>query len=435
MGKRRILFVTYHFPPLHSVASLRTYAFARYLGEYGFDVTVITPEKTQADCRMEMPLDHGLFKVVTVSGSGAETLRKSRQESINYGWKYRLKKFLAARVIGNLFTSADSWLGKLRRAALRLAGSGDFDVVLSTFSPISTHAVAWSLKGRFPGLLWIADYRDLWSGNDAAPRPLFPLSFLQSIAERVLNARADMLLTVSSPLRDLLEQRYRRPVEVVENGFLPEDEQPDDCIPDFTRQFTFSYTGSIYRGRRDPEPFFIAVKELFASGELERSAVEVRFYGENSYLLERQVAYHGLQDAVRLLPEVNRNLALAVQRHSVANLFLECDEPASRGNLTGKLFEQLISGRPILAVGIGMSHAASQIIKDVNAGYICGTDVTAIKKAIMEIVGGRPYSPDLEKIGAYRRDRLVAKLARIIDDLRSNPAVAPDREKDWSRNA
>ena len=341
MGNRRILFITYHFPPLHSVASLRTYAFARYLGEYGFEVTVITPEKEPADCLMEMP--PGLFRLVTVGGANAGPLRGGRNKSVNSGWNYRLKKFSATYVIGNLCTSADSWFGQLHREAMLLAVNGNFDVVLSTFSPISTHAVAWSLKGRFPGLCWIADYRDLWSGNDAAPSPMFPLSLLQSVAERVLNARADMLLTVSSPLRDLLAQRYRRPVEVVENGFMPEDEEQRDIVPDFTRQYTFSYTGSIYRGRRDPEPFFVAIKELFASGVLERRAVEVRFYGENSHILERQVAHHGLQDIVRLMPEVNRDLALAVQRHSIANLFLECDEPASRGNLTGKLFEQLIS--------------------------------------------------------------------------------------------
>jgi glycosyltransferase involved in cell wall biosynthesis len=415
MDTRRILFITYHFPPLHSVASLRTYAFARYLGEYGFEVTVLTPEKGSAECRMEMPLDGGAFRVVKVKGPRRA---EARQATPGNGWRFRLKKFLAAHVIGNLFTSADSWLVPLRREAMRLADGNSFDIVLSTFSPISTHAVAWSLKGRFPGLMWIADYRDLWSGNNAAPRPLFPLSLLQTAAEHVLNARANLLLTVSLPLRDLLEKRYGRPAAVIENGYLPEDELATGTAPDFTRRFTFSYTGSIYRGRRDPEPFFTALTELFAAGGLERRDVEVRFYGENSYLLEGQVLRHGLQDVVRLLPEVDRQMALAVQRHSVANLFLECDDPASRGNLTGKLFEQLVSGRPILGVGIGEGHAAAQVIIDTSAGYVCGRDVSAIRRAVMEIVGGGAYSPDREKIAVYRRDRLVAKLARIIEESR-----------------
>jgi glycosyltransferase involved in cell wall biosynthesis len=437
----KILIIAYHFPPLNSVASSRTYAFAKYLAEMGAEVTVVAPEHQGDGCNFCPDYSGDLFRIVR---AGVIT-NNNRNFSLLGGGsgfadrladlRFRMKKWISYRIIGNLFTQGDLWGFTAAKYAFGLVERDGADVVISSFSPICSHLLALGLKRKFPRLFWVADYRDLWSLNECVPRPVFPLSLIQKRLEAMVNLRADCIVTVSQPLRLIIERQFHSPVYVVENGYFPSDIEAGRSIdPGFTRKFTFSATGAIYRGKRDPMPFFNAISQLLAVGLLQISDIEVRFYGENSYLLKKMVSDAGLEEVVRLLPLVSREESLAVQKKSAGLLFLEADDPVSRGFLTGKLFEYLVSGQPIIAVGITGEHEAARVIQDTGTGYICGTDVGAIKQAILKILGGAPYSPDLEKIGAYRRDRLVLKLAGIIGEVRNNPVVAPDRERDGARN-
>ncbi len=416
----RLLLIAYHFPPLNSVASLRTYAFARYLAGSGYRVTVLTAAHGVGPTSLHFDLNPELFTVRTagkVPAQSAESAPPARFTRFA-----RIKKALATHLIGNLVTSADSWFPAALAAAHRLMKKERYDVVVSTFSPVTAHVIAWTLRRKFPTICWVADYRDLWACNYGVPRPVAPLDRFQAWFEGVMNRSATLITTVSGPLRDDLARRSGRPTYVVENGYLPEDEIPAaDQDAGFTRRYTFVYTGSIYRGKRDPSPFLSVLQELVAAGRLGRDEVEVRFYGENSHLLEQLVAETGSGDMVRLLPLVSRDESLRVQRQATAILFLESDDPGSRGNLTGKLFEHLVAGVPIIAVGISNGHAAGQVITSTRTGYVCGTDPDAIRSALLEVLAGVQIHPDRERIGEFRRDRQVQRLAGIIEEHRANP--------------
>lgn len=422
---KKILLIAWHFPPFNSVASSRTYGFARYLSELGYRVTVLTADHRGDGCNLLFEEAAHRFEVVTAAtvthrDMNRVLLAEGGGEGGGRGFSpliHRLKKRLSYHVIGNALTSADRWLFQAMEVARTVMARERHDVIISSFSPISCHLVAWDLRRRFPGVCWVADYRDLWSENRCVPRAIFPLSLLQSLAERLLNRRADLLVTVSEPLREVLAETFRRKTYVVENGYFPDDAvvaEKGNAV--FPRRHTFCYTGSIYRQKQDPTPFFRAVQELVASGELASGDVEIRFYGENSRLVQEKVDAVGLGDLVRLLPMVSRAESLAIQRSATGLLFLESDNPESRGVLTGKLFEYITSGTPVIAVGVSTSHAAGALIAETNTGRVCGTDVPAIKEAIMAAVAGERPVPRAERVEAYRRDRLVARLAAIIEE-------------------
>lgn len=434
----KILLIAYHFPPLNSVASSRTYAFARYLAEQDYAVTVLTVDHRGDGCNLFLDTSGDRYRVVmadsirNVNRNSSLLANSSGAGTADFiaDARFRLKKFLSYRVLGNLITTADRWFFKARRMAHALMREERFDIIISTFSPVSCHAIAWGLKRKFPGTFWVADYRDLWSLNECVPRPIFPLSLLQKLVERFLNGRADLVTTVSEPLRHALQNAWGRRTFVVENGYFPWDEGGRTEVEDgFTKRFTFSYTGSIYRNKQDPAPFFKAIRELIDEGRLAEDDVEVRFYGENSYLLKRLVQECGLSGIVTLLPMVSRDESLAVQKRSTGLLFLENDDPSSRGVLTGKLFEYMVSGTPIVAVGITPEHEAGKVIRRTGTGFVCGMDVHSIKDAVMRTVAGEAFAPDREKIAEYRRDRLVKKLARIIEENRPRGSrKGPDRD-------
>lgn len=397
------------------------YAFARYLSEFGHRVTVLSVEHRGGGCNLFVTEGgYHLVKAAQVEhGNTASSLLLADGASGLREWfstlRFRAKKIIAYRILGNFITTADSWFFKARAAAMDLLAKERFDTVISSFSPITGHLLAYTLKGRCPDICWVADYRDLWSLNECVPRPVFPLNFLQRWLEKILNSRADLLVTVSKELCADMEACFNRPVHVVENGYFPEDLcRGEECAPGFNRKYTFAYTGSLYRDKQDPAPFFLALKELISRGRISSDEVEVRFYGENSYLLKDKVRAHGLENIVTLFPLVSRDESFSIQRQATALIFLESDAPGSLGVLTGKLFEYMISGRPVIAVGISEVHAAGRLLAETGTGYVCGSDVDMIINAILEVLEGKVLTPDLTRIEEYRRDRLVAKLAESL---------------------
>lgn len=429
--KRKILIIAYHFPPLNSVASSRSYAFAKYLAESGGDVTVLSPDHRGDGCNFMADRAADSFSLLH---AGTVNNVNINNDALNGGKRrthgsvvaaiFKIKKFLSYHFVGNFVTSADAWGVGAAKKALEIVLEKDIEIVISSFSPISSHLAAYYVKRQFPGLLWVADYRDLWTFYDSVPAPIAPLAKIQFMIDRQIMKKADCVVTVSDLLRDFIEQKYGKKVHVVENGYFPEDLEKNSAVQvDIPAKYVFTATGSIhmYKNKRDPSPLFLAFAKLFNEGKLQRKDVEICFYGENTYLLKQIVEDSGLGDVVRLLPLIPREQSLAVQKASLALVFLESDSSHSRGFLTGKLFEYLVSGRPILAVGISAGHAAADVIEKTRTGYVCGSDLEKTAAAIMEIVSGKNVEPDMEEIGKYRRDRLTAKLAVIIENFLSPP--------------
>jgi glycosyltransferase involved in cell wall biosynthesis len=425
----KILLITYFFPPLNNISSMRTFAFARYLTAEGFDVTVLTvPKDRSGDKGQKVSNYHDKFKVVEAAGlnpvSQINLLKYQEKNSSKNFLTYlqRIKVYLLA----NLFSSLDFWLLKGQRSANKLVADNHFDIVLSSHSPISTHLIAWMLKRKHPNLYWIADYRDLWSYNHFGNTPKFPFSILQHVLERKLNRTADLLCTVSTPLQELLEKKYGKKTLVVENGYFPEDcNLVNETTQDFSKKIIFTYTGVFYPEKYNPSLFFTCLKEIIESQKITASEVEVLFYGINSTCLLPFVEVSGLPfSMVKLLPQISRNQALRAQQESTALLFFGHDTPATKGVLTGKLFEYMISGKPIIACGIGIGNMAGQLINETNTGYVCGDDKNKINHALLSILNQEELSPDHEKISLYRRDRLVGKLANYIKKVMSDKGYA-----------
>jgi len=414
----KILLITYFFPPLNNVSSLRTLSFARYLGFHGYQVTVLTVKHADHSSQ-ELEAAKEPFQVVEVEMKeekrGDE--RSEKLEDKGQNLSPSLLKKIKAWLLGNFFSSIDKWYFAGVSDAFYLMEKEHFDVVISSHSPISAHCIAWKLKRNFPETLWIADYRDLWSYNHFGITPKFPFSLVQRSIEKKINRLANYLTTVSSPLKETLDAHYLKNALVLENGFFPEDyELGKDIQIDFPAKYTFSYTGLLYMEKYDVTPFLKALAQLIDNDEMDADEGEVRFYGENSYLLQSQVSDSNLPvDFVHLLPQIPREEALAVQRLSKGLLFLGYESEETKGVLTGKLFEYMISGRPIVAVGITEANLAGQLIQKSNTGYVCGNDIKKIKEAISKIISGEGLEPNKEFIEKFSRDKLAKRLVGLIE--------------------
>jgi len=228
---------------------------------------------------------------------------------------------------------------------------------------------------------------------------------------------ADALTTVSQPLNEKLCERYpEKYISTITNGFDPDETNPG--IP-LSKGFTITYTGQLYRGRRDPEPLLKALSELIHDGVVKRDDISVDFYGQYESWLEADVAKYKLGDVITLHGPVSREVAIRKQWESQILLLLTWNDPAEQGVYTGKVFDYLAARRPILAVGLS-GGVVTKLLNDTNAGIHASTE-EEIKSYLLAAYrefkknGSVDYAGIQSEIDKYSHYEMARKFAEVLD--------------------
>jgi hypothetical protein len=255
-------------------------------------------------------------------------------------------------LIAGVFAHPDTesgWHDAAVKRGLEVLSAGGFGAILSTSPPATAHFVALSLKER-TRLPWVADLRDLWSDNYAYPWGPLRQAYDRRVEEAVLK-QADSLVSVSEPLAHALRSRHPLSVYSIPNGFPPEEMLATPV--ELTRSFTITYTGTLYRGKREPSPLFEALSDLIERRLIDPNALRVRFYGRNveDDWLRSMIAAHRLTSCTIVGGLLPRPEALQKQRESQILLALDWMDLDQPGVYTAKIFEYLAACRPILSLG------------------------------------------------------------------------------------
>ncbi|MBC7220190.1 glycosyltransferase [Candidatus Bipolaricaulota bacterium] len=422
---RKVLLITYYFPPRPGVASLRLRGVAKYLPEYGWEPVILTAA---------LPGEpEPRFNVVQTSYPGDVTARWKKKLGLapDNGFQKQIGIPRALRESRASFTSKvinctkaiivypdeqKSWYPFAVSAGHDLLKRERFDALLSSSGPVTCHLIARELKRRH-GIPWVADLRDLWTQNH-----YYPYGLLRRLFERRLELKtlelADVLVTVSGPLAEELQSLHRnKRVLAITNGFDPDEVA---SVP-LTKEFTITYTGQLYEGNRDPALLFQAVHELVADGTIDPLDIRIRFYGEAPYWLEQQVGHYQLGEIVSLHHTVPRDVALTKQRESQVLLLLNRDDPRERGVYTGKIFEYLAAKRPILALG-GPGGVVAQLLKETGAGV--HVNLYDHLKAFLsswyqeyKTEGEVRYKGQWEAVHKYSHREMARRFAYLLDEI------------------
>lgn len=424
---KRVLVITYYFPPRPGVASLRLRGLAKYLPEYGWKPVILTaalPGK---------PEHH--FKVIQTPYPGDATARWKRKLGLvpNKGFQEQVGIPRALREGRGSFTTKvinvakafiaypddqKGWYPFALSAGHDLLRKERFDALISSSGPVTCHLIARELKARH-GIPWVADFRDLWTQNH-----YYPYGPLRRWLERRLELRtmstADALVTVSEPLaRQLRNLHHGKPVYVIPNGYDPDEV----ASAPLTKELTITYTGQLYQGKRDPVPLLQALAELISEGKICREDVRVRFYGSTEYWLEQEIRKYRLEDVVSLHSHVHREEALERQRESQILLLLLSDHPGEAGVYTGKVFEYLASRRPILAIG-GLRGVVTELLEETGAG-VHVSDNKELKRVLAALYvefkthGQVLYHGCEDRISKYSHREMARKFAEVLNYVAS----------------
>lgn len=378
---RQVLLVAYHFPPEPASGALRPGYLAKYLYEFGWEVTVLTRPLTDQFAR-NGPLHGSSWRVFEARVIG-ESMENAVRRALDAGSERdaerspsKLRKALRWAQSSLLFPDRTvGWLPAAVFRGISLDRRTRFDAIISTAMPATVHVVggAIALSRDLP---WIADYRDPWAGNPGL-NPGATRARLELQLERSLLRRAASITTISGPIADQLERVHgRRPV-VIPNASDPVDWR--DSVPISPPGFVLCYTGTMFEGLRTPELLFAGLAALRDEND-PAAAARVVFYGPASGHVAELARRFGIESIVEQYGVVSREKALAAQREASNLLIFLNMDPSSAFELGSKIIEYARARRPILA--FGPPNSAMRGYLDRNALGWFASSLEEAKRAI-----------------------------------------------------
>jgi glycosyltransferase involved in cell wall biosynthesis len=426
MPARRLLVFSYYFPPDRSIGSARWAAMSEWLRRAGHEVTVLTSERNGRE-EDDGPWVQRAFDVGAVA-SARRLLRRSppaqtRGGRSQGGWTR------GAQTQSGLYRPPPRWLTDVAvpdeclltwapfalARARRLVREREIDCVVTSGPPHSTHLLA-PLLGRHPA--WVADLRDGWRFESLRfGWPTRAQDRLDARLERWSLGSADAVIGVTRPIARDAGERLGVPSAYVPNGWNPmrEERLRDAARPPLERgRVNLVYTGTLSGPRgRDPRPLFAALGRLTAERPALASRLRIVLAGQLGIEEQRLLATLGLDGAVEHVGSLSHDGAAALQRD--ADVLLLLTAPGHTSEATGKLFDYLTAGRPILA--LARENEASRIVRETGTGWVVAPDdVDAIMRALAGAAEGTlagAYKP--HGLGRYTYPGPATEVAELIE--------------------
>jgi glycosyltransferase involved in cell wall biosynthesis len=419
---KRVLFVSYIFPPMLGGGVQRVAQTCKFLPEFGWAPTVLTVEVPALPRSNERLLAELSDEVQIVRAYcpliGPGTQNQPHRQA---GWAGLLRSM--KRKIARLAFLPDwqiTWYPGAMKAGRELLAREKFDAVLATYGP-ATNLLVGSRLAKFSGLPLVLDFRDLWADN---PLPSFPTPLHQYACrrmERKFVAQADRVVAVSEAMIAKLASTYDLPgdkIACVTNGFDPNDaarvydDRPSDRP---ARPFRLTFTGSVY-GNIHFGTLFEVVADLAREGKISPQTFRLVFVGNMTLDEPRRL---GVADFVELHPPVPHEQVFDFFARSDALLLNEMIGYHARYSFGSKLFDYLLAGKPILGL-TEESDMTARVVREVGGRVVHPQDKTGLRAALLAYLAqGHPeFAPvdiQREPYRTFDRRRLTERLAEVLD--------------------
>ena len=460
---KKVLIITYYWPPSGGAGVQRWLKFTRYLPGFGWQPVVYAPENPEAPVD-----DHSLVKDVHQQvkvlkrriwepyGFYRRFLGMSPADRINAGFlsekeKPRKKEGISVWIRGNLFIpdARRFWIRPSVRFLKQHLRKNPVDAIISSGPPHSMHLIAMKLRKQVD-VPWIADFRDPWTDIDFYHQLRLTRRAdrrHRSLEQAVLKG-ADRVVVIGETMAGRFGELAGIDPEVVPNGYdeadftmaqdktpapgedgshtraegpsgtSPEPSHKSGAGPAAGDRFTILHVGAMNKDRNHPAFWNVLASLVSRHPEFAR-AVELRLIGKLDYSVTESIRAAGLEEITRLETYLPHDRIAGTLR-SAALLYLPVNRtPNARMIQTGKIFEYMASGRPVVGTGPVDGDAAA-ILADAGAGKMLDfDDEQGLKEAILGYftqfrAGSLPVTkPPVQ----YSRKNLAGRLAQILDDL------------------
>jgi len=424
---KKVLIIAYYWPPAGGPGVQRWLKFIKYLPEFDIEPIVYIPKNPNypiidASLVDEIPKDLIIIRQPIVEPYKlASKFSKGQSQTISKGIipdkkKQSIMERLMLFVRGNFFIpdARKKWVKPSVNYLSTYIRDYNIDTIITTGPPHSLHLIGEQLKNRFD-IKWIADFRDPWTTIGYHKKlKLTPIArkkhkFLES---KVLNT-ADKIVVTSNNTKQNFLSLTEKPIEVITNGY---DYESVGKV-ELDAKFSLAHIGSLLSDR-NPEVLWRVLEELVTNNKIFASMLQLNFVGSVSKEVLRSLEVYNLSQYVNLIGYVPHIEAIKHQKKSQVLLLIEIDSEETKCIIPGKLFEYMVSGRPILAIGPKGSDVYD-ILRTTNTGnYFLYSDQDAIKEAVLDMFQAfRSGELKSNAIGLqqYSRKALTGKLAELIN--------------------
>lgn len=428
MTPKKVLIITYYWPPSGGSGVQRWVKFCKYLPEFDIQPIVLTvknatypviDETLKDEISDDLEVYHSksfepykLFGKLT-GRSDKEVSSPTTAFSTEGSW---IKK-IGVWIRSNFFVpdARIGWIPDTYKKARKIITEESIDTIITTGPPNSTHLIGKRLKDRNSDLKWIMDMRDPWSQifyNETLPRTTLAQKFDLFLEERSLKT-ADEVVVVSSGMSKLQNSIVERSYHVITNGFDHTD-FPSMIIPDKNEKFVIKYIGSMTESAI-PHNLFQALSSISDTG---LKKIELQFFGSYSEKIHQYIDTYGLGELIRFKGYVPHMQAKSeMQKANLLVLVI----PNTKNNkiiLPGKLFDYIGSQTPILMIGPKDGDAAS-VIKTYGLGKTFEFNETeSLRSFLLNSIKGTqiPYDrwKDELKKHPFSRYNLAKQIAHIV---------------------
>ena len=444
---KRVLVITYYWPPTGGSGVQRWVKFAKYLPEFGWQPVIYTPENPE-----QLAIDESLAAEIPAETEIVKTrimepyelykkfLRKSGHSKeavevnpVNAQNKSVLQK-IAMWIRGNFFRPDPRclWIRPSVKFLKKYLKEHPVDLIVSTGPPQSMHLIGRKLA-KETGLPWIADFRDPWT-------KIFYFKHLSMTAstekwhhkmERKVLDDASVVVAVSPLVQAEFQAMTQTPVELITNGFDECDFTSNDLCdetgtpkshlaaggPD--KDFVITHTG-LFAADGNPTTLWKVLAEKCNRDEAFRKALKIKLVGKTDEQIIASLKTAGLEMQIIDMGYQPHSVAVQEQRKASLLILPLRKEPEYKAVLPGKLFEYLASWRPVLGIG-QPDGAMSMILNTTKTGVVLDWEDLGSLEKFVDICWKRHLNGELTVEDAdltrFTRRELTGKMAGLFNRI------------------
>ncbi len=440
--RRRVLFVSYAFPPTGGVGVQRATKFVKYLPEFGWDCSVLTVENPSVPLVDESLLDeippatilrrartwepgYSVKQAVSASGAGARG-----------PWLKRTIASVMRRAAGAVLQPDPQilWRHNALKAGLQLLRESPHDAIIATGPPFSSLLLGAALK-RHSGVPLVLDYRDEWGISNAYWENKRPGVIAQRVQQRMqrrcLRAADIVLATTPSSTAAVAELTAEAGGNArsacIYNGFDPPDFPRIDVSPvprpDYGHgqdKYRLAFIGTLW-ALNPIGPLVTAIERLATTAPQLLAQLELVLAGRRTVDQEAVLdRLNGLPCRVVRLPFVSHDEACRLMRSASALLLLNADYPHTQRIINAKTFEYMAARRPIFVVA--PEGDLTDVVRDLPGAVLANPrDPDQIADRLALELERHRCGVHLEEglwdVSRFERRGLAGELGEILDSL------------------
>ena len=427
---KKILIIAYYWPPAGGPGVQRWLKFVKYLPENDIQPHVYVPENPTypiLDTALEKEVSNEAIiikKRIFEPYSLASFFSKKNTKKISSGiipnqQKQSFLQKILLYIRGNAFIpdARILWVKPSIQFLEKYIQEHQIETIITTGPPHSLHLIGLELKKNLK-INWIADFRDPWT--TIGYHNELKLSAKSALKHKELETKvlttADSIVVTSPTTKKEFQFITKQPIHVITNGY---DVEKIDKVS-LDKKFTLAHIGS-FLSQRNPRILWKCLKEIIKENSSFSKDFQLKLIGEVSQEVLETIAEFRLDAYVTNLGYVSHKEAISQQRSSQVLLLIEINADITKSIIPGKLFEYMVSERPILALGPENSDFES-IITATNTGVFHHYDqYEKLKETILHFYDKyKTNSLQVQAVGLqqYSRKNLTKQLVEVIKSKR-----------------